>query len=214
MSKPCPRCDGQMHRQSSMCRVCYDKKRARPESYISKDCPVCGKSFTVHKIHIERGQGKYCSKSCARSGSPARKRTRLMLACHLCGKQFDKHLSEIKKSIGGLHFCSRDCWYEYNQLDNHYGYAGGQNERVNPDYLKWRKNVLKRDHGYCRLCHSIDRLEAHHIHRFTTHTDLRWDVDNGLTLCHDCHVGFRNHEEEYTEILSFIASVTVQVFHV
>jgi 5-methylcytosine-specific restriction endonuclease McrA len=93
-------------------------------------------------------------------------------------------------------------------------YEGGQNERVNPDYLKWRKAVLKRDKGYCRLCHSKTRLEVHHIYRFATYPEKRWQTDNGITLCHDCHVGFRNREDEYVEELSCIAMVKVEVWHV
>jgi len=212
--KTCPECGGEMHYQSAICRNCYNKKSARPNNYITKNCPVCGKEFTVHKSQVERGQGIYCSILCARSGSPTRKRNRLKIICDNCGIEFEKHRSEIKKNVHDKNFCSLECWYEYNQGENHYGYGGGQNERVNSEYYEWRKAVIKRDHGYCRLCHSQKQLEVHHIHRFAIYPDMRWDVNNGITLCHDCHVGFRNKEDDYINELMFIANVPVAVWNV
>lgn len=212
--KSCPECGQPMYKTSQVCRVCYNKKIAKPEHYITNICPVCSKSFTVHKVHIDRGQGKYCSHSCARSGSPTKKKTSVFVTCAHCGTSYRKHKSEIRKMTGGLHFCSTECWYSHNQRENHYLWAGGQNERVNPEYLQWRKLVLNRDKGYCRLCHGQDRLEAHHIKRFTLYPDLRWEVDNGVTLCRNCHVKFRHREEEYEEIFSLMASVPVTVWNV
>lgn len=212
--KPCPKCGDSMHRQSRQCRACYEKEHAKPEHYIARVCPICQTAFTVHKTHIDRGQGIYCSVSCARSGSPTHPRTRRQVECAICGQQFEKHLAEIKKNKDGLHFCSSVCWYKHNRGENHYLWDGGQNERVNANYVEWHKAVLGRDRFHCRICHARSKLEAHHIQRFATHPDRRWVVDNGLTLCHDCHIGFRHHEEEYEEMLSFVASVSVEVWNV
>jgi len=136
-----------------------------------------------------------------------------MVTCCVCGKQFHKHSSEIRKNVGSLHFCSHQCWYQHNQMDRHYGWAGGQNERNNHQSRKWRSAVLERDKHYCRLCHSRSDLQAHHIKRFATHPDLRWDVANGITLCKSCHSKFHGKEEEYERELGVIASVELMVWH-
>jgi len=94
----------------------------------------------------------------------------------------------------------------------HVLWAGGQDERMNPRGAKWRKAVLKRDKRRCRICHATTRLEAHHILPFGTHLDQRWDLSNGLTLCHECHVKFRNRELQHAEMLKFIASIPVEVW--
>lgn len=214
MSKPCPQCGKPMNRQSKICRSCYLENKAKPENWIKKTCPVCLKEFTVHISEINRGQGIYCSIPCARSGSPTRKRIRETVTCKNCGREIERHSCSVKKNITNSFFCNKECWNQYNQGENHHGWKGGQNDRVNPDYTKWRKAVLERDKYYCRLCHARRKLEVHHIYRFTTHPDIRWDVDNGITLCHECHVKIRNHEEECVDIFNVIKDVRLVVWNV
>lgn len=213
-TKPCPTCGNPMHRQSKMCRKCYFLKTMRPDHYIERICEKCGKTFTTHSGQVKLGNGKYCSRSCARSGSPTRKRLSPTVVCENCGKHFSKYKAEITKNKGDKHFCSPDCWYSYNQRDNHYLWTGGQDDRINPEGLAWRKAVLRRDKRHCRICRATKHLEVHHIYPFGTHPEQRWNIDNGLTLCHSCHVGFRNRELEYAEILKFIASTPTEVWYV
>lgn len=198
-TQPCPICGKPMHRQSKKCRECYIKEKVKPENYINKTCPVCKKQFIVHISQIKRGQGKYCSRTCARSGSPTRKRNRLTVSCCICGKKFEKHRSEIKKNIMDKHFCSPECWYKYNQRENHYAWTGGQHERMNPEYRTWRRAVLERDMYRCRRCHVTENLEVHHIYKFNEKPSLRWEVGNGITLCKKCHRMVTGYEEWWAD---------------
>lgn len=61
--------------------------------------------------------------------------------------------------------------------------------RFGEDYKRWRYDVFLRDSFTCRDCgdHRGGNLHAHHIKPFATHPELRMVVDNGLTLCRDCH---------------------------
>lgn len=54
-------------------------------------------------------------------------------------------------------------------------------------YYGWRKLVLIRDGHKCVFCGSADRLEADHILAFCSHPELRYDLNNGRTLCRECH---------------------------
>ena len=62
-----------------------------------------------------------------------------------------------------------------------------------PEYRDWRKSVFDRDHYTCQCCGNRNGdgktvyLEAHHIFNWRANVDLRYDVDNGITLCKDCH---------------------------
>lgn len=61
--------------------------------------------------------------------------------------------------------------------------------RGSAEYAAWRLAVFARDCFACRCCGDArgGNLRAHHVKPFATHPDLRFDVDNGLTLCEPCH---------------------------
>lgn len=69
-------------------------------------------------------------------------------------------------------------------------------ERNSLDYKQWRKNVFDRDLYTCKCCGARNgngkyiRLEAHHIFNFGKYLEKRYDVDNGITLCQECHIDF------------------------
>lgn len=59
--------------------------------------------------------------------------------------------------------------------------------RRSSEYKKWKKDVLERDSFTCKRCGSTTNLVAHHIKGFAEHETLRFDVENGITLCQSCH---------------------------
>lgn len=61
--------------------------------------------------------------------------------------------------------------------------------RRSAEYKEWRKAVYERDKYICQMCGDAKggNLHAHHLKSFAQYVDLRFDVDNGLTLCEDCH---------------------------
>jgi len=52
--------------------------------------------------------------------------------------------------------------------------------------LAWATLVKLRD-GKCNNCHSKDDLHAHHVKSYKEFPELRYDVNNGITLCSLCH---------------------------
>jgi hypothetical protein len=71
--------------------------------------------------------------------------------------------------------------------------GGSGAERNMPAYAAWRKAVYERDGYRCRECGAKGRLNAHHVEPWTGHPELRFDADNGLTLCEDCHATKHPH---------------------
>lgn len=61
------------------------------------------------------------------------------------------------------------------------------NSRDTPEYAEWRETVYKRDNYTCQCCGSTVKLNAHHIKNFSSNVELRYDIDNGITLCDKCH---------------------------
>ena len=66
-------------------------------------------------------------------------------------------------------------------------------------YKIWRENVFKRDNYTCQWCGARSGngkrvyLNADHIQLFSIHTNLRFDVNNGRTLCKSCH--YKRHSK-------------------
>lgn len=60
--------------------------------------------------------------------------------------------------------------------------------RNTPEYRQWRRDVFVRDYWTCQECgHKHIKITAHHIKSFKDYPELRHDVDNGITLCVNCH---------------------------
>lgn len=53
----------------------------------------------------------------------------------------------------------------------------------------WSRYIRLRDGYRCVVCHSHDRIQAHHIFRRATYPHGWYQPGNGITLCHRCHQG-------------------------
>lgn len=61
-------------------------------------------------------------------------------------------------------------------------------------YIEWRWRVCMNDNWTCQICGSKKKIEAHHIKKFSDYPDLRFDINNGVALCFDCHRQIKNKE--------------------
>lgn len=79
-------------------------------------------------------------------------------------------------------------------------YESDDNRRNDPKLGDWRTSIFERDNYTCQQCGSNGRLEAHHICMWSKYSEFRFDIDNGITLCKDCHKRIRGYEDEYIDI--------------
>ena len=75
---------------------------------------------------------------------------------------------------------------------NHFWKGGVSKEtdriRHSIEYREWRTAVFERDDHRCMDCGERGgQLNADHIYPFAHYPRLRFDVDNGRTLCENCH---------------------------
>ena len=67
-------------------------------------------------------------------------------------------------------------------------------DRRSSKYKNWKKQVLTRDNYICQRCDSKENLVVHHIKKFSENKQLRFDVNNGITLCQKCHKEVHKNE--------------------
>ena len=84
--------------------------------------------------------------------------------------------------------------------------------RKTSQYQECRLKVYARDNFTCVKCgkpRAYNRkLNAHHLYSFMYNEDLRYDAENGVTLCQSCHMKFHskysnrnNTREQFEEFL-------------
>jgi len=55
----------------------------------------------------------------------------------------------------------------------------------------WRKAIFERDNYTCQLCEEKGKyLNAHHLKEQSLYPKIKNDLDNGITLCRRCHLGW------------------------
>lgn len=64
-------------------------------------------------------------------------------------------------------------------------------------YKVWRQQVWLRDNFKCKIANPDckGRIEAHHILAWKDSIELRYEINNGITLCHFHHPKKRKEEE-------------------
>ena len=155
-------------------------------------CPICGKEFYICPSRVQI----YCSVKCRAQGQRKGK----PLICKVCGKEYYRSPAQIKWR--GSSYCSKKCLGEAQSIReqgaNNNQWKGGvstENHRLRASkrWRVWREAVFTRDNWTCQVCGARSskgnpiKLHPHHIKHFAEYPDLRFDVNNGITLCEECH---------------------------
>ena len=86
---------------------------------------------------------------------------------------------------------------------------GYSSERDNPEYKQWRMSVWIRDGFKCRIANQDCNgpIEAHHILGWTKFVELRYEINNGITLCHFHHPRKRMEEKRLAPVFKELVAV-------
>jgi hypothetical protein len=173
----------------------FQKNRGKkPRKRTIFTCAVCGRTFEHHTAR----KAKYCSKECWSKRNP-----RVLNDCLVCGKEFWSYKHQNQK------YCSQKCRQfhlrELKKGEKSHFWTGGKTKksklmRTRAEYTDWRNAVFQRDDYTCQRCGIKSGngfkvyLHAHHIKPMSEYPELRLNIDNGITLCKDCHLLEHNHK--------------------
>ena len=88
-------------------------------------------------------------------------------------------------------------------------YNDENKDRRSSAYNAWRKQVWLRDGFKCKISNTDckGRLEAHHILGYKEYSELRYEVNNGITLCHFHHPKKKEDEKRLSPYFMELVSV-------
>lgn len=181
---------------------------------IIRVCKNCSTKFEIENWRLKDSQrGKYCSIPCQRkyrSGEKNHYWGRSLKGeknpswkggkpnCLDCGQQLSAYnYKRCRKCQDKFNVGENNPRYgkPFMQLrgENHPNWRGGQKEirktemgRI--EYILWRNSVFIRDDYTCQKCKIRGgKLNADHIKPWSLYPELRYAIDNGRTLCVDCH---------------------------
>ena len=172
--------------QHNFCnRKCYLEYHSK-DTKIYK-CEICRKEFKGDKYNANR----FCSRECYLEYHKIKNKIRV---CPTCKKEFIAKASDDK-------YCCVECYNKDRHMpskENHWNWKGGvsllNDNRDSAEYKEWRRAVYVRDNYKCVKCGSKEKLNAHHLKSWTIYPELRYDINNGITLCEKCHI--KLHQEK------------------
>lgn len=121
--------------------------------------------------------------------------------------------TSIEKYGVEYHFQNKDEKIKWLIGDKNSQWAGGHNydeRRYSGLNRQWRIEVYERDNYACQVCgdNKGGNLVAHHLNSYDINVEERYNLDNGITLCSDCHKEFHiqykygeNNKNQFNEFL-------------
>lgn len=168
----------------------------RGVKYCSREChnpPAFKKCLNCKKeFRAQPPKQKYCSKKCADTSSEKKLKARKSFAKTQADPIKRKNwLEGIKRRSDSPQWRNSE---HFKKGKDHPAYKGNNRKtdeaihRQRYEYAQWRKKVFVRDNFTCQKCGTEDaEFHAHHIKPWADYPELRYEVNNGLTVCKECH---------------------------
>jgi len=148
-----------------------------------KFCEQCGKPFKIRDF--DKNSHSYCSTKCYHKGAKGQRRS--------IGTEFKKGHTVR----GGFET-------QFKKGPEHHLWKGGisgaeSSVRRTIQYKEWAQSVYRKDGWKCQECGihcESNNIIAHHIKAFSDYPELRFNPENGTTLCRSCHLNLHKQLRE------------------
>ena len=169
--------------------------KTKTKKHITKSCLSCGKEFSVRPSWKYR---IYCNIGCYA-------KSKIGIIPWNKGRTWSKKERQIlSKAHIGIKMPPRTIEHRINMGLARKGakshlWKGGKTEenkkiRCGIEFRLWREAVFSRDNWICQeCCVRGGILHPHHIKSFALFPELRFAIDNGITLCVECHKKTNNY---------------------
>lgn len=153
-------------------------------------CTKCGQEKDLEKFVKQGEYYRYKCKECLnaslRTGRPNTGRFQKGENGWLGRKHSDKSRKKIGEVQRGR---KQKAETIEKRRQKHLGQRRKETRHASRKYWEWRDAVKERDGWKCQHCRCEDKkkLHAHHIESWGKNPDLRFDINNGMTLCKNCH---------------------------
>jgi len=153
-------------------------------------CIKCGKEFrATGDFNSKSGkrEQKYCDIECWKLRGVENKK----IICAYCAREF--FIIDTPKARPRT-YCSKECGYLDKVGEKSPQWKDGRSKEIQEERIifrkelrEWRTAVFKRDNYTCIKCGIKQKIHAHHKKPWAEFIELRFDVNNGETLCEKCH---------------------------
>ena len=154
-----------------------------------KICKTCGKSFQADIREINRGNGKYCSLSCA---AKAPKSLQYKHLCKHCGREFDSSRKNTK-------YCSDSCKQKNYR-------ARSKNTSLEGISIKSLYKLF--ENTPCEIC-GWDKTSRDLHHIIEVSNGGTNELTNLICVCPNCHRMIHNNLISENEVLNFVEIRTI-----
>jgi endogenous inhibitor of DNA gyrase (YacG/DUF329 family) len=171
---------------------------------ITVKCQYCGKEFKIKKCQIKSGRGKFCSRDCYYLGRIIWNKGKTNVwseeSLQKMSRKGSKASSETRIKMSMAHKGSNCNFWKGGVTPIHDAI------RKSIEYKLWREAIFARDNWTCQKTGiKGGTLRAHHIQNFAQFPELRFAIDNGITLSKESHnefhklYGIKNNTKEQLE---------------
>lgn len=161
------------------CRYCTERIQIR--------CAFRRQTAWVLRKKVEHRGQRFCSRRCANLWNSRKRAGRPPCECGcgmLIGPQATRFISGHNPPTprAPLRGPANGRWS-----------GGPKRPHLSPEHRAWRQAVFRKDDYTCQSCGARSRaadpvyLHAHHVRRVADEPLAAFDVDNGQTLCLECH---------------------------